>query len=186
MDALLPRLLLLFGLGFLVANLVALADLVRYRLRSRHALLIWLPPRSATVGFSLGLGVILGALLAFRLLVQHLPMQRLFGESMMFVYYGYTVPLCTRIKRGFYRDGVWCDRGFMPWSRISAVSWRDADGHVTLVLISHAQSIARRLAVPGHLYGEARRVLLDRVKAHDIHIGGAGVDLGSRPESDVV
>lgn len=186
MDALLPRLLLLFGFGFLVANLVALLNLLRYRVRRQHALLIWLPPRPATFGFSLGLGVVLGALLAFRLLVQHLPIQQLFGETMMFVYYGYTAPLSSRIKRGFYQDGVWCNRGFMPWSRISAVSWREAEGRVTLILISRAQSLARRLDVPGSLYGEARRALLDRVKAHDIHIGGAGVDLGSRPETDTV
>lgn len=186
MDALLPRLLLLFGLGFLVANLLALADLARYRSRRRTALLIWLPPRPRSFGFSLGLGVVLGLLLAFRILVQHLPLQQLFGETMMFVYYGYTAPLTSRIKRGFYHDGVWCDRGFMKWSRISAVSWRDAGGHVTLILISHAQSVARRLDVPSHLYGEARRALMDRVKAHDIHIGGAGVDLGSRPETDAV
>lgn len=186
MDALLPRLLFLFGLGFLVANILAFKDLVRYHRWRSSALLIWLPPRSSATGFGLGLGVVLGLLLAFRILVQHLPPQRLFGEFMMFVYYGYAQPLAGRIKRGFYREGVWCDRGFMRWSRINAVSWRDTGGQVTLVLISHAQSVARRLDVPTHLYGEARRALLDRVKAHDIHIGGAGVDLGSRPESDAV
>ena len=51
---------------------------------------------------------------------------------------------------------------------------------MTLVLISHVRSIARRLDVPGHLYGQARRVLRDRIKAHDMHMGGAGLDLGSR------
>jgi hypothetical protein len=42
------------------------------------------------------------------------------------------------------------------------------------------------MQVPGHLYGEARRLLQDRIKAHDIHIGGAGLDLGSRSEADAV
>jgi hypothetical protein len=186
MDGLLRYLLVLFGFGFLVANLLALADLFRYRLRKRSALLIWRNPRPKTFGFSLGLAVVLGLLLVFRLTVQHLPITRLFGEAMMFVYYGYAWPLSSRISRGFYEAGVWSDTGFMPWSRISAVSWRDTEGQITLMLISHAASVARRLDVPGHLYGQARRVLLDRVRAHDIRIGGAGLDLGSREETDAV
>ena len=66
----------------------------------------------------------------------------------MFVYYGYLFPLSTRIARGFYQDGVWSDSGFMRWAQISAVSWKD-EGAVTLILISHGNSIARRLEVPG-------------------------------------
>ena len=113
------------------------------------------------------------------------PVYSLFGEAMMFIYYICLFPLATRIARGFYKDGVWSDTGFMPWSQISAVSWRD-EGSVTLMLISHGKSIARRLEVPGAQYGEARRVLLDRVKAHDIHIGGAGLNLGTREEGDSI
>jgi hypothetical protein len=113
------------------------------------------------------------------------PSYSLFGEAMMFVYYGYLFPLSTRIARGFYQGGVWSDSGFMPWSRISAVSWKD-EGAVTLVLISHGQNLARRLEVPGPQYGQARRVLLDRIKAHDIHIGGAGLNLGTRDEGDSI
>ncbi len=103
----------------------------------------------------------------------------------MFVYYGYAFPLSTRIARGFYRDGVWSDGGFMRWGRISAVSWREGPG-VTLVLISRFRPVAKRLEVPGNLYGQARRLLQDKVKAQDIHIGGAGLDLGSRGEQDTV
>ena len=47
-------------------------------------------------------------------------------------------------------------------------------------------SIARRLEIPGHLYGQARRVLRDKIKAHDISMGGAGLDLGSRDEQDPI
>ena len=73
----------------------------------------------------------------------------------------------------------------MPWSQISAVSWKD-EGTVTLILISHGNSLARRLEIPGPQYGEARRVLLDRIKAHDIHMGGAGLNLGTREEKDSI
>jgi hypothetical protein len=103
----------------------------------------------------------------------------------MFVYYGYAFPLSTRILRGFYRDGVWTDTGFMRWGQISAVSWKEAHNPV-LILISQAGSIARRLEIPGHLYGQARRVLRDRIKEHDIHMGGSGLNLGSRDETDGV
>jgi hypothetical protein len=54
------------------------------------------------------------------------------------------------------------------------------------VLISHVQSIARPLNVPGHLYGQARRLLRDRIQTHDINIGGAGLDLGTRDDRDAI
>jgi hypothetical protein len=65
------------------------------------------------------------------------------------------------------------------------VSWKD-EGTVTLILISHSHNIARRLDVPGPKYGEARRVLRDRIKAHDIHLGGSGLNLGLRDGGDTV
>ena len=181
----LQLILFLFGVGFLAANIKVITDLLRYQARKRSALLVWEGRKPPFYGFSLLLGVILGLLFAFKLVVQHRPLYQLFGEAMMFVYYGYTFPLHTRIARGFYRDGVWSDTGFLKWGQISAVSWKEEKG-VTLVLISHLRTIARRLEVPGNLYGEARRVLRERIKAHDIHIGGAGLDLGSRDEQDTV
>jgi len=179
-----PRLLLLFGVGFLVANLKVARELVAYHRRKRSALLVWPRPKPRYYSMSLLIGVILGLLLAAEILLKR-PVYSLFGEAMMFIYYICLFPLATRIARGFYQDGVWSDTGFMPWSQISAVSWRD-EGSVTLMLISHAKSIARRLEVPTSQYGEARRVLLDRVKAHDIHMGGAGLDLGTRREGDSI
>ena len=184
-ESLLPLLLFFFGLGFLAANIKVIADLLRFRTRKTSALLVWQNPKPPYYGLALALGVVLGLLVVFKLFVLGRPPNQLFGEVMMFVYYGYAFPLSTRIARGFYRDGVWSDSGFMPWGKISAVSWKE-EGAVTLVLISHFRNIARRLQVPGHLYGQARRVLRDKVKAHDIHIGGAGLDLGSRDEQDAV
>ncbi len=180
-----PRLLLLFGFGFLVANIKLGASLVAYRRRMRSALLVWTGDKPKYYGFSLALGVVLGLLLMVEAFVLHRSPRSIFGEAMMFLYYGYTFPLSTRIRRGFYGDGVWSDSGFMKWSEISAVSWKEQPT-VTLVLISHVQSIARRLEVPGHLYGQARRLLRDRIQTHDIHIGGAGLDLGARDDRDAI
>jgi len=184
-QSLLPQVLFFFGIGFFAANLKVVADLLRFQIRKTSALLVWENPKPPYYGFALALGVILGVLVAVKIFILGRGPTQLFGEVMMFVYYGYAFPLSTRIARGFYRDGVWSDSGFMPWGQISAVSWRE-EGGVTLVLISHFRSIATRLAVPGHLYGQARRVLRDKVKAHDIHIGGSGLDLGSRDDEDAV
>jgi hypothetical protein len=184
-QALIRQVLFLFGVGFLAANIKVGTDLLRFYTRRRKALLTWQAEKPPFYGFSLALGVLLGLLLAFKVFVQRRPPEQLFGEAMMFIYYGYATPLASRIARGFYQEGIWSDTGFMRWGQISAVSWKE-DERVSLMLISHLRNVARRLVVPGPLYGQARRLLRDRVKAHDIHIGGAGLDLGSREEADTV
>ena len=165
-ETLLPQLLFVFGLGFFAANVKVTADLLRFLLRKSCA--------------------VLGLLVVIKIFILGRTPQELFGEVMMFLYFGYAVPLSTRIPRGFYGDGVWSDSGFMPWGQIQAVSWKEEDESVTLMLVSHFRSIARRLEVPGHLYGQARRVLRDKVKAQDIHMGRSGLDLGSRRDEDTV
>ena len=184
-ESLLPQVLFFFGVGFFAANIKVIADLLRFRSRRTSALLVWQNPKPPYYGFAIALGAVLGLLVAFKMFILGRPPNELFGEVMMFVYYACAFPLSTRIARGFYRDGVWLDSGFMRWGQISAVSWKE-EGAVTLVLISHFRNVARRLGVPGHLYGQARRLLREKVKAHDIRIGGAGLDLGSRDETDTV
>jgi hypothetical protein len=178
-------LLFLFGVGFLAANLKIAFDFLRFRRVRASALLVWEAARPRFYLFSLALGVVLGVLLFVRLFVQRRPPDQLFGEAMMFLYFGYALPLSTRIRRGFYEDGVWSDTGFMRWAQIAAVSWRE-EGGVTLLLVARLKAVARRLEVPGALYGEARRLMRDKVKSHDIKIGGMGLDLGLRDDEDAV
>ena len=185
LQELLQWILFLFGVGFFVANIVVAADLLRFAVRKRSALLTWQGEKPRFYGFSLALAFTLAVLFALKRWVFHRPMDQLLGETMMFLYYGVAFPLSTRIARGFYRDGIWSDTGFMKWAQISAVAWRE-EGSVTLVLISHFRNIARRLQVPGTVYGQARRLLRDQIKAHAINIGGTGLDLGSRDEADAV
>jgi len=177
------RLLFVLGVGFLIANIKVAADLIKYRRRRGSALLTWPGARPAYYRFNILLAVTLGLLLAAKL-VRNEP-DRAFGEAMMFMYYGCAFPLSTRIARGFYRDGVWSDSGFMRWAQISAVSWKE-EGRVTLILISHLRNLARRLEVPPHLYGQARRVLRDKVSEQTLRISGAGLDLGSRDGGDAI
>jgi hypothetical protein len=178
--------LFVFGIGFLVANALLIADLIRYQLRKRSALLTWPAATPRYHGFNLALGVACGVLIAVKVFYLRRPLEQLFGEGMMFVYYGYTYPLTTRIARGFYRDGVWAENGFIAWPRLSSVTWKEEGGQAVLLLVSRGRFAVRRLGVPGRLYAEVRRVLLDKIKAHDIHIGGTGLDLGSRGETDGV
>jgi hypothetical protein len=179
-----PRVLLLFGIGFLVADVVVALELLRYRRNKRTALLVWGRSKPRYYWANLLLGVILGLLIIAEILLKR-PTYSLFGEAMMFIYYICLYPLRARIPRGFFAHGVWSDSGYMRWSEISGVSWREEKG-ITLILISKARNLARRLDVPSVYYGEARRLLKDRVKAHDLNIGAVGLDLGSREGGDSI
>jgi hypothetical protein len=177
------NLLLVLGFGFLVANLRAGMDLVRYWRARRTAILVWRPARPAYYRLSVLLGVVQGLLLASLLLLK-VPALQVFSLAMMFVYFLAVTPLSVRIDRGFYESGVWADTGFLPWSRISSVSWREDP--VTLVVSSSVRSIARHLRVPNALYGEARKVLRDRIRLHGFHVHSTGLDLGLRDDRDSV
>jgi hypothetical protein len=48
------------------------------------------------------------------------------------------------------------------------------------------RSLARRLVVPERHYGAARRLLRDKIAAHDIHFTGKTLDLGVHDERDDV
>jgi len=173
--------LLVLGAGFLIANARLVLELVRYRRRKRGALLIWIGPPPPYYGLTLGLGVALGLLVAFKILVVH---RQAFGEVMMFVYFGYLVPLTRRIGRGFYEDGIWADSTFIPYNEVGGISWRESEHAVSLIVISRLRNLARRLAVPLEHYGAARRLLRDKIGEHQIHFFGTGLDLGVHDERD--
>ena len=182
MDALAVSLIVL-GAGFLVANARLLLQYVKFRRLSRGALLIWPSPRPPYYGTALMLGVVLGVLVFYKLVVLH---RQAFGEVMMLVYYGYLVPLTLRIRRGFYADGIWTDGVFVPYHEIGGITWREEQEHATLIVISRLRNLARRLVVPLEHYAAARRLLRDRISKHDIHFTGTGLDLGGHDEREDV
>ena len=65
----------------------------------------------------------------------------------------------------------------MPYSHIGGLTWRE-DDKVTLVLMHRMRAFARQLVVPHPYYGAARRLLRDKIAAHDIHFTGKSLDLG--------
>jgi hypothetical protein len=175
--------LLVLGLGFLVANARLMVEYVRFRRRRGAALLIWPGPKPPYSGMALSIGVLLGILVLYKIVVLR---QYPFGEIMMFVYYAYLMPLSRRIGRGFYEDGIWADTSFIPYHEVGGVSWREGEHQITLIVISRLRNLARRLIVPGDKYGAARRLLRDKIGEHAIHFTGTGLDLGTHDDREDV
>ena len=183
MKPILTSVLLLLGTGFLVANARLVLEYVRFRRRRRAALLIWPGPRPPYYRMALAIGVTMGVLVFYKIVVLR---QQAFGETMMFVYYAYLMPLSRRIGRGFYEDGIWADTTFIPYHEVGGISWREGEQQVTLVVISRLRNLARRLNVPGDKYGAARRLLRDKIREHAIQFAGTGLDLGDHDERENV
>jgi hypothetical protein len=173
--------LLVLGIGFLFANTRLVLEYVRYIKRRPRALLTWKSPSPPYYGFGLGLGVVLGVIVFYKVVVSG---QQAFGETMMFAYYAYLMPLSRRIGRGFYEDGIWADSAFIPYNELGGISWREGEHHVSLVMISRLRNLARRLAVPLEHYGAARKLLRDKIGEREIHFLGTGLDLGAHDERD--
>lgn len=178
--------LLALGLLFLVVNLRVGRDIVHWWRRRAGALLVWLPPKPPYYAINLAIGVMLGLLLFVTVFLVPRPAASVFGEFMMFLYYGYLLPLSARITRGLYADGVWTDSGFMAYADIGGLSWKEG-ASPTLVLASRLRTIARTLTIPGTRLGEVRRLLREKIGEHAIELeGGPGLHLGSRDTRESV
>jgi hypothetical protein len=129
---------------------------------------------------NLVISVALGILIVYKLVVLEWPVSRLFGEAMMLTYYGYLYPLSLRLKRGFYEQGVRFDRGFTRWEDIKGLTWHHERPPV--LIAAHGHQRAGRLTVPLEHLGAARRVLRDRIAAHQIHFTPGPLDLGGHDE----
>ena len=175
--------LVLLGVGFLVANARLILEYFTFLRRRRSALLTWPSPKPPYYGMALAIGVVLGFLVFYKLVVLR---RQAFGEGMMFLYYAYLLPLSRQIGRGFYEEGIWADTVFIPYNEVGGISWREGEHQVTLIVISRLRNLARRLVVPGENYAAARRLLRDKIAAHAIHFTGTGLDLGGHDERDEV
>jgi len=181
----LERLLLLLGVGFLVANARVLIDLAWTVRRRARAVLVWPSRRPPFYVVILLIGAALGALLVSNLATGNLQPGPIFGEVMMFCYYAGAMPVSRLVRRGFYADGVWTDGRFLPYGQIGGLTWREGTA-ITLILLVKARGAALRLVVPGEQYGAARRVLRDMIASHQIHFDGTGLHLGGHDEREDV
>jgi hypothetical protein len=181
------QLLLAIGIFFLVAGIHLLAKYLRFRRLRPTALLTW-PSRYPPL-FGLLFGVLLPlsllSIVIVKLLIEQRPPLEWLGELMMLIYFGALLPLSFRIRPGFYEQGILLDDGFLPYSQIGGLSWRE-QGEITLLVIPRMRRLARRLVVPQRYYGEARRLLRDRIASHEIRYGGTSLDLGGHDEREDV
>ncbi len=177
----LTSVLTVLGAGFLIADARLLLQYLRFRKRQNAALLTWPGPRPPYYGTTLAIGVLLGLIVFYKLVLSHQPA---FGETMMFLYYAYLLPLNQRIRRGFYQDGIWSEAGFIRYDEVGGISWRESPHAVALVVISRLKNMARVLPVPVEHYGAARRLLRDKIGEHSIQFSGTGLDLGGHDERD--
>ena len=183
------QILFLLGIGYLIANVRIFVDGLRFLRRRSRAVLTWPGQRPRYYGLALAIGVVLGILLFYNVFFRYpAPVQVVFGEAMMFIYYSYAVPFSHRIGRGFYEDGIWAETGFIPYANIGGITWREGPEarEPTLVIISRLRNLARHLIVPGRHYAEARRLLRDKIAAHDIHFSGTGLNLETHDEREDV
>ena len=177
----LTGILLLLGVGFLIADAKLVLDYTRYLRRRSTAILTWPSPKPPYYAMALSIGAALGILIFVKIFFLRI---QAFGETMMFAYYAYLLPLSRRISRGFYEDGIWADAAFIPYNEVGGISWREGEEHATLIVVSRLRNLARRLVVPGDKYGAARRLLRDKIGEHTIHFGGTGLDLGDHDERE--
>jgi len=170
--------LIALGVLFVIVDLRVGWQLLSWWRRRRATVLAWPAPKPPFYAINLAIGVMLGILLFITVFLVPRPATSVFGVTMMFLYYGYLLPLSTRIRRGLYRDGIWTDSGFMPYDEIGGLTWQGGD---TLVLASRQKAVGRRLIVPGPHLGEVRHVLREKIGSHAIEFGaGPGLHLGTR------
>jgi hypothetical protein len=177
------RILLALGVLFVVVNVRVGWQIASWWRRRARAVVVWAAPKPPFYAINLAIGVLLGVLLFLTAYLLK-PTVSLFGVAMMFIYYGYLLPLSTRIRRGLYEEGIWTDSGFMRYAEIGGMAWQGQD---TLVIASRRKTLARRLMVPGAYLGEVRHYLREKIGAHDIEFdAGPGIHLGTRDTRESV
>ena len=98
----------------------------------------------------------------------HKPFHHVYSQGVMAVYFTVFVPLTASIKRGFYRDGVWADVGFVPYGNIGRIAFLERP-EIVLVMVPRRGSGAVRLSVPPSEYGAVRKVLEDKIRERVVH-----------------
>jgi len=184
-EDLLSQLLLVLGVGFLVANLRIVSALVRYARLRRSAIVVWEGHRPPYYSAVILLAIALALILIVKLVLQRRPPMAALGEMMMFAYYAFLLPASLRISRGFYEHGVWLEGGYLPYARIGGIAWRE-ETDITLLLVPKNRRVVRRLIVPREHYAEARRILRDRIAEHEIHFAGSTLSLEGHDEREDV
>jgi hypothetical protein len=148
MDALLGLAFAGLAVFFTVWILSILVRYRRFRSLAKSSILSWESPRPWFFGLCLGIG--------FFMVVM----------TFLAIFYTVVFPLSFRIRKGFYATGIWAEHRFLPYREIRWLGWRERP-EIVLALRGEDRFLRQSydiLRVPGDYYGQARRILADRIE----------------------
>ena len=184
MDALLGMASLGLGVLFACWIWITAARYLKYRKIVQGTLLTWEPPRPWFFGMCLGIGFFMVVLTSVSHFLLHRPALHVVSQGLMALFYTVFFPLGFRIRKGFYRDGIWSERSFVPYRDIRWVGWKEKP-LITLAMRMDDHFLRPSdafLMVPGNHYGEARRILADRIQEGSLVTHESVLGLETRDE----
>ncbi len=136
------------------------------------SVLSWEPRRPWFYGMCLGIGFFMIVMVFLNGFILHRPFFNVLAQGLMAIYYVVVFPLGFRIRRGFFDSGIWAERKFLHYRQIRWFGWKE---HPELLLVLRYEKRFSDqgycfLRVPGNHYGEARRILSDRLKDNSISL----------------
>ncbi len=160
------------GALFTVWNAVGLSRYLKFRRVARSAELTWAVPRPWFYGMCLGIGFFMVSLTVLSIFVLRRPLLATLAQALMALYYTVVFPLTLRIQRGFYRTGIWLDRGFVPYKAVRRLNWRETPEILLMVDSDHSWlgEGHQSLKVPGERFGEARRILASHIEDQTLSV----------------
>jgi hypothetical protein len=167
-EAALSAVLLGLGVYFSVLLIRGMRGYLLFRKVRPTALLTWPVPPSGQLPFLLALGVVATGVTALNAYLGR-PLHHVLSQALMAAYFVGMVPLCQRIRLGFYREGVWADTGFLPYANIGRIAFRETP-EIVLILLPRGRSGSFRLPVPPEEYGAVRKVLEEKIRARVVNM----------------
>jgi hypothetical protein len=167
-ETVLSVVLLGLGIYFSVLLIRGLRGYLLFRKVRPTALITWPVPRSGQLPFLLVLGVVAAGVTALNAYLER-PLHHVLSQALMAAYFILMVPLCQRIRLGFYDEGVWADTGFLPYANIARIAFRETP-EIVLILLPRGRSGSFRLPVPPEDYGAVRKVLEEKIRSRVVNI----------------
>jgi hypothetical protein len=132
------------------------------------ALVTWRAPRPGNAGFLQILGVTALGVAALQAWFGR-PFHHVYAQLATAAYFMVLVPLCGNIRLGLYRDGVWAADGFLAYSDIGRMAFREGK-EIVLTLLPRGGSRPFRLPVPPDEYGAVRKLLEEKIRQHVLNM----------------
>ena len=156
---------------FAVWNLMAFRAYFLYLQLAGTAELTWYMPRPWFYSLAQGIGALMVLLTAFSLFILDRSWIIVLSQALMAAYYIVLLPLSVKVRRGFYSQGIWLDRAFVPYDQICTLCWKEHP-NIVLMVTKKKDYLSRDylLNVPGDKYGEVRRILAGHIKDQTLTI----------------